>query len=390
MRVLIVHNRYSSRSPSGENLAVDDEARWLAGAGVEVVRHEVTNDDMVDVGPLARARDGLGVVWSTAARRRAEEALAAARPDVVHVHNLFPLLSASVPAAALRQGTPVVWTVHNRRVRCVAGTNFRDGRPCHDCRPGWRVPGVAHRCYADSLGASALVSAATSLYLRTARRGITPVAPSRAVADWLVAACGFAREAVQVKYNGVAAPPSPPAPAAGQRGFFYAGRLAADKGVGLLLDAWRQADVDAPLVLAGDGEAADEVRAAAAADPRITWAGQLAPAEALARLASARVVLVPSLWDEPFGRVAAEALAYGRPVITTGRGALGEIVDGATGWVCEPTAAAVAAAISEAATSDVAVAGRADAAVRAHAERFSPEVTTAGLVEIYKNVSGGG
>ena len=63
MRVVVVHNRYSSRTPSGENLAVDDEARWLAEAGVEVVRHEVTNDDMVDVGPLTRVRDGLGAVW---------------------------------------------------------------------------------------------------------------------------------------------------------------------------------------------------------------------------------------------------------------------------------------------------------------------------------------
>ena len=49
------------------------------------------------------------------------------RPDVVHVHNLFPLLTGSVPAAARRRGIPVVWTVHNRRVRCVGGGLFRDG-----------------------------------------------------------------------------------------------------------------------------------------------------------------------------------------------------------------------------------------------------------------------
>jgi glycosyltransferase involved in cell wall biosynthesis len=390
VRVVVVHNRYSSRTPSGENLAVDDEARWLAEAGVDVVRHEVTNDDMVDVGPLARARDGLGAVWSLPARRRFAGVLERSRPDVVHVHNLFPLLSGSVPALARRRGVPVAWTVHNRRVRCVAGTNFRDGQPCHDCRPGWRAPGVVHRCYASSLSASALVTAATSLYLRDARRGITPVAISRAVAGWVVASCGFAPDAVRVKYNGVAGPPPggpPPAPAAGQRAFLYAGRLAADKGVPLLLDAGRRAGVDAPLVLAGDGPEAGAVRAAAAADPRITWAGQLAPGDLLARMAEARVVVVPSLWDEPFGRVAAEALAYGRPVVTTGRGALGEIVDDHCGWVCGPSPAALAEALTEAAASDDAVATRAAAATRTHTARFSPEVTTRSLVEIYENLT---
>jgi glycosyltransferase involved in cell wall biosynthesis len=386
MRVLVVHNRYSSRTPSGENLAVDDEARWLAEAGVEIVRHEVTNDDMVDVGPLTRARDGLGAVWSLPARRRFAGVLDAARPDVVHVHNLFPLLSGSVPALARRRGVPVAWTVHNRRVRCVAGTNFRDGRPCHDCRPGWRVPGVAHRCYASSVSASVLVTAATGLYLRSARGGVTAIAISEAVADWVVGACGFARSAVRVKYNGVAGPGSPPPAPPGSRTFLYAGRLSHDKGVPLLLDAWRRAGVAASLELAGDGPAADEVRAAAASDPRITWLGQLSPSALADRLAGARAVVVPSLWDEPFGRVAAEALAYGRPVITTGRGALAEIVDHHCGWVCGSSADALAGSLSEAAASDAAVAERGAAAAAVHAARFSPQVTTDRLLEIYDDL----
>src|SRR5262249_34680254 len=121
MRVLTVHNRYSSRTPSGENLAVEDEARWLADAGVDVVQHLVSNDVMVVGGPGAGVGAGLGGVWSVPARRRSGRVLDEARPDVVHVHNLFPLLTASVPAAAARGGVPVVWTVHNRRVGCVAG-----------------------------------------------------------------------------------------------------------------------------------------------------------------------------------------------------------------------------------------------------------------------------
>ena len=106
MRALLVHNRYSSRVPSGENAVVDDEARWLRAQGVEVARHEVDNDSIVDPGPLARALDGLGAVWSVGARRRAARVLDEVRPDVVHVHNLFPLLTASVVAAALDRACP--------------------------------------------------------------------------------------------------------------------------------------------------------------------------------------------------------------------------------------------------------------------------------------------
>ncbi len=385
MRVLVVHNRYSSRSPSGENAAVDDEIRWLGIAGVDVVTHQVSNDEMVDVGPLDRVRDGLGAVWSVAARRRFERMLDECRPDLVHVHNLFPLLSASVPLAARRRGTPLVWTVHNRRVRCVAGGYFRDGQPCHQCRPGWRVPGVAHRCYADSLGASALVTAATSIFRRAARRGVVPVAISRTIADWLGSAGGFDRAAVRVKYNGVDAPTDPPPPPGEQRRFCFVGRLSAYKGIVPMLAAWRAADVDAELHILGDGDLAAEVRAAAAADPRIVWPGQVPPAQVADTLRASRAMLVPSLWEEGFGRVAAEAQAFGRPVITSGHGGLAEIVDDTTGWITGTSVAALAAAIGEAATSSEAVDRRGAAAARRHAERFSPEVTTAELIRIYED-----
>jgi glycosyltransferase involved in cell wall biosynthesis len=384
MRVLVVHNRYSSRVPSGENLAVDDEVRWLGEAGVDVRLHVVTNDELLARGVAARVRDGLEAPWSPSARRLFERALDQHRPDVVHVHNLFPLLTASVPTAARQRGVPVTWTVHNRRVTCVAGGNFRDGRPCYECRPGWRLPGVAHRCYARSGCASALVTAASSLFRLVARRGgVTPIAISHDMARWLVTAAGFDQGSVRVKHNGVAPPGRPVAPAADQRAFVFLGRLAADKGVTLLLDAWRRADVDAELRIVGDGDLAGEVKAAAADDPRMTWVGSVPHDGVGVHLEAARAVIVPSLWNEPFGRVATEAFAFGRPVITTGRGALSEIVDGSTGWVTGDSPATMSAAIAEAASSNQTVGDRGAAARERHAAHFSPRATTGHLMTIY-------
>jgi glycosyltransferase involved in cell wall biosynthesis len=387
VRVLVVHNRYSSRVPSGENLAVDDEVRWLRDAGVDVVRHEVTNDEIVAPGPLARARDGLEATWSPAARRAFDRVLDDLHPDIVHVHNLFPLLTASVPAAARRRGLPVVWTVHNFRVRCVAGTNFRDGRPCHDCRPGYRLPGVVHRCYAGSLSASALVGSATSVYLALARRrAIRPIAISEEIAAWLTAEAGFERTAIRVKYNGVA-PPAAATPAPGsRRNLLYSGRLSPEKGVDLLLDAWAGTSADAELHIVGEGPLADDVQAAARADPRIVSWGQVPGGEVASHIDRARAVVMPSVWREPFGRAAAEALAHGRPVITTGRGASAEVVGTEAGWIVGTDVAALTAALTEAATSDELVDAKGAAGHARHAERFSPEATTEALIDIYREV----
>ncbi|HET6949558.1 MAG TPA: glycosyltransferase family 4 protein [Acidimicrobiales bacterium] len=386
MRVLVVHNRYSAATPSGENVSVDHEVAWLREAGLDVAVHEVSNDDVLGAGAGVKLRAAAETPWSPRAAARFDEAARAARPDLVHVHNLFPLLTASVPARALRAGLPVVWTARNLRVVCVEGTHFRDGHDCAECRPGWRLPGVRYGCYRGSVPASALVTGATALFRRVARRRVTTVAISETMRDWLVGEAGFAPERVRVKYNGVPAP-SPESTDAGpaaRRTFLFVGKFAAYKGVDLLLDAWRRvAHPDAALCFVGDGPLAGRVREATA-DPRITWVGAVPPSEVAEHMARARAVVVPSVWDEPFGRVAAEALALGRPVVTTGRGGLAEVVGDEAGWITGTGPAALARAIDEAAGSDEAVTRRGAAGRRRHAEAFSPEATTRALLAVYE------
>jgi glycosyltransferase involved in cell wall biosynthesis len=271
----------------------------------------------------------------------------------------------------------------------VAGTNFRDDAPCHQCRPGWRVPGIRHACYADSRTASGLVTAATSLFRRNAQRRVTAVAISDHMRRWLVDEAGFAADRVRLKYNGVAGPPvgTPLEPAEASRAFVFAGHLTDHKGVTLLLDAWRRiGDVPASLVVLGDGPRATDVRAEVAADPRISWLGAVAAEEIPTHLATARAAIVPSVWEEPFGRTAAEALACGRPVVTTGTGGLAEVVDESSGWITGTDPAQLAAAIVEAATADAEVERRSRAARQRHADRFSPEATTKALLGVYDEV----
>lgn len=387
-RVLVVHNRYSAATPSGENVSVDHEVEWLRQAGVDVHLHETSNDEVLSGSVGAKVRTTAEMTWSPSAAHRFGAVLDRVRPDLVHVHNLFPLFTASVPWRAVHGHVPVVWTARNMRVVCVEGTHFRDGARCTLCRPGWRLPGIRHRCYRGSVGASALVTGATAIFRRLARTSVTSVAISGAMRTWLVEEAGFDPDRVHLKYNGVApygGQADLPGPEAGTE-FLFVGKLAEYKGVDLLLDAWQRVrHPHASLCIVGDGPMADRVeRGAAAADSRVRWAGYVPAAGVADHLAAARAVVVPSVWDEPFGRVAAEAMAYGRPVITTGRGGLTEVVGDAAGWITGTDPAALARAIDEAAGSDELVAARGAAGRARHARLFSPEATTAVLVDIYR------
>lgn len=389
MKVLVVHNAYSSRMPSGENVSVRSEIDWLRQAGVDVDVHQVSNDDLLTGGASNKLRAGVEAVWSRSARRAFSAALAESQPDIVHVHNLFPLLTASVPWDALRSSLPVVWTVRNWRITCVRGGHYRNDAPCQLCHLGWRVPGIRLGCYNDSRPASALLTAATSVFGVMARRRLTAIAISEHVRQGLIQTAGLKPDRVHVKHNGVAPPGEPgqlTSPAM-SRTLLFVGKLVEHKGIRLLLEAWQRLPaLDAELHFLGDGPLADEVADAAARDSRIRPFGQVPATDVGKHLAVARAVVVPSTWQEPFGRTAAEALAFGRPVITTGLGGLGEVVDGDSGWVTGADPEALAEAIAEAMRSDRAVDERGAAAVHRHRSRFSPGATTSALLEIYESV----
>src|SRR5690349_16131696 len=112
MRVLLVHNRYRTAQPSGENAVVDDEAILLREQGCEVQRLEVSSDEIGEWSLARRASLPAQVVWSRHGAALVSRAIAEFGPDVVHLHNTFPLLSPAAIRAAKHSGVPVVLTLH--------------------------------------------------------------------------------------------------------------------------------------------------------------------------------------------------------------------------------------------------------------------------------------
>ncbi len=382
-RVIVAHNRYRGALPSGENTVVAAEVERLRSAGVTVDLLIAESDDIGGLGLVDRLALPLAPTWSATTRRRFRSLVAAARPDVVHLHNPYPLLSPMIVRWAKAAGLPVVQTVHNVRHACLAGTWFRDGQECRDC-VGRTValPGVRHGCYATGRGASAALAGSLVAHRGTWRLVDRFLAVSESVTEALSAA-GIPDDRVEVRPNGVDDPGAPTPPVGRQ--VLFAGRLADDKGVPLLLAAWRAAPPPgATLRLAGEGPRRDLVEAAAAADPSITWLGVLDREAMRAEMDAAAVVVVPSASPEACPAVVLEAFAAGRPVVAGAIGGLTELVDDTVGAISELRPDALTSAVTTALGDAVALGA---AARRRYEERYTATRSLDRLLAVYDELA---
>jgi glycosyltransferase involved in cell wall biosynthesis len=324
MKILLVHNFY--QQPGGEDQVFRAEAGILRNAGHTVVELTETNDRVKEMSALALAR---ATIWNSDAYQRVYETAARERPAVVHFHNTFPLLSPAVYYAARRAGAAVVQTLHNYRFLCPAATLFRDGRPCEDCVGHLPWPGVLHACYRGSRTASAGIAAMLGFHRlrQTFSRQVDAFIVLNEFARQKFLRGGLPPEKLFLKPNFV-----DPDPSFGDGGetFLFAGRLSPEKGIEILLAAWRESP-DLPLLkIAGDGPLRAAVLDQIGSIKNAEYLGRIPHAEVLAAMKSSKALIQPSTWYEMFPVNVLEAFACGLPVIASDAGALPEIVSNRT------------------------------------------------------------
>ena len=319
LRVLVVHNRYQQRG--GEDTVVEAEAALLRSHGHAVQEYLRSNDD---IDTLPRAQAAIQTFWSRRTLSEVGALVSAFRPDLVHVHNTFPLVSPSVYYAAGRAGLPVVQTLHNFRLVCPQGMLLRDEKPCEDCvgRLPWRA--VVHRCYRDSSAQSSVLAAmlATHRAAGTWSRRITRYIALNEFCRERFIAGGLPADKIRVKPNFV----DLPAPAEQTRsGLLFVGRLSHEKGVAVLAEAMRRSsDADLPqLRVVGTGPQGAVFEGIAG----VRCVGMLAGDEVAAEMSRAAALIVPSIWYENYPRSIVEAFACGLPVIASRIGALPTLVE---------------------------------------------------------------
>jgi glycosyltransferase involved in cell wall biosynthesis len=332
MRILAVHNQY--QQPGGEEQIFAAETALLEVHGHEVYRYTLDNDEIANTAPLLLAKNTL---WNSTVYRELRAIIRKYQPQVAHFHNTFPLISPAAYYAAKAEGVAVVQTLHNYRLLCPNALFFRDGRTCEDCLgQAFPWPGILHSCYRGSRGASAMVAATTSFHslLGTWTQAVDKFIVISQFAMNKFIQGGLPADKLVLKPNFLHPVPTP---SEGSGGYaVYVGRLSIEKGLGVLLAAWKQLDRPFPLKILGDGPMADLVTQSARELPEIEWLGRRPSPEVYDIVGNAAFLVFPSEWYETFGQVAIEAFAKGTPVIASNIGAIPELVNVQSGLLFHP------------------------------------------------------
>lgn len=376
----MIHNRYRSAAPSGENVVVDLDVDLLRRHGVDVVTYIRASDEISDLPIRDKLMLPARATYARGSMQELRDLITRYRPDVMHLHNPYPMISPAAVRVTQSMHVPVTVTAHNYRIVCMNGVFFRDGHVCHDCaRNGTALPGVLHACYRGSRAQSAAMAVAITAHRRTWRRVNQFIAPSGFIRDFLTDA-GIESSRITLRPNVV---PDPGPAAAPGEGFLFAGRLSGEKGVTLLLDAWQRNPEGSTgtLTVIGDGPLRPEVEGLARRRSDLHYLGSKpreAVADALRRTAT---TVVPSTCDEVCPTIVLESLAHGRPVLGTARGGIPSLVGQDAGWIVDDEPGALARQFIRVARTDVASAA---AAARArYLAEFAPDVGVRRLLDAY-------
>src|SRR3954454_1764141 len=309
MRVLLLHNRY--RSEGGEERSVDLQLRALGRAGVE---HELVEARSDQVGRAAAA---------IALLRGGARSPDLPPADVVHVHNMQPLLGPRALEAARAAGARVVLHLHNARLFCAIGVASRDGGPCFRCHGRLTLPGLVLNCR-DSVAEAAVYAAGLSLHQPRVWRAVDRfLAPSTWAAGQL-ARLGVPSDRLEVLPHYL--PSFAPGSRAHEGAYaLVASRLSEEKGIDVAIEA--AAATGVPLRIAGEGPAEEELTALAGRlDAPVEFLGRVERERVAELLAGAAMVLMPSRYHEFSPYSALEAMAAGVPVVATPMGGLPELI----------------------------------------------------------------
>ncbi|MFT6099888.1 MAG: glycosyltransferase involved in cell wall biosynthesis [Arenicella sp.] len=312
MKILIVHNEYMLKS--GEETAVNNEVAALRHAGHEVLTYFVSNTEVNNI--FRKISAGLSTIYSFKHKRRISKILANQAPDIVHVHNFFPLISPSVFYACKDANIACVHTLHNYRIVCPSTTLFHDKKIYKEGINRNYLKVILDRVYRHSFVATTLLT--MSIIFHKLINTWTRV-------DALIALSDFQKNIfdqqvsanVEVLPHFTSAPPAnlnliKPFSQLPKHFHIYAGRLEYEKGIVTLVESWPS---DENLIIVGSGTEENVLNRLIKQRTNIFLLGQKSKEDVLRLMSKAQSCVVPSVVHETFGLAIIESISVGTPVI---------------------------------------------------------------------------
>ncbi|MBD1395616.1 glycosyltransferase family 4 protein [Pontibacter sp. JH31] len=387
MRILSIHNYY--KQAGGEDTVFHAEADLLEQHGHQVEKLTFSNKEVNSLTEKLKA--ALGVMYNPDSARRVEERIKAFQPDVIHVHNFFPLLSPAVFYVAHRLQVPIVMTLHNYRLVCPSALLYYKGRVqlenLHKTFP-WGA--IRQKVYRNSAVQTASVVLTTGMHklLGTWQHKV-----DKFIALTPGAAAMFRDSSLKLRPEQLAVKPNFTedlgiGEEVREDYMLYVGRLTPEKGIETLLNAHEVQSFK--LKIAGDGPLRERVENYAAENPEVEYLGFQNRAQILALLKKAKGLIFSSEWLETFGMTIVEAFSTGTPVIAAKIGGAEQLVeDGLNGLHYTPGHAAELADKVQQLVQEPKLALRlGNAARQSYEARYTPEANYHMLLSIYEDAMG--
>ena len=331
MKVLMVHNAYGKFS--GEEAVVRDIKSVLKFYDHDVISFERNSAELNDMkfGAVSAFFSGL---YNPFSRSKFRKLLEAERPDIIHIHNLFPLISPSILPVTKKSGIPVIMTVHNYRLDCPNGLYYSKGEICERCHGGKEYWCVLRNCEKNHL--KSLGYALRNWVARKQRAYLNNVSVYACLTEFqkqkLVSA-GYPAKRLSIIPNMVQLPETKVMNDA-KSYVGFVGRMSKEKGVSVLVESAKLCE-DIPFTAAGGYDTLPNLENQIPSNFKLL--GHCNPSELDAVYQSASFIVLPSVWYEGFPTVLVEAMLHGKAIICSDIGGLPEIVDdGVTGLLFKP------------------------------------------------------
>ncbi len=387
MKVLQVHNYYQSYG--GECHVVDEEKKLLEENGHEVIQYVRHSCDINSWNAAKKAFALISIPYNLAEYKSLLKFIEYVRPDVAHVHNVFPLFSPSAYSALAKAKIPTIQTVHNYRFLCPNGIFFTENKVCEECQTRGLFSAVRKRCVRDSYLISALYATAIANAWRT--KNIPENVSRFIVLNKFVyekfLAAGVPRSKLAICSNFIDSQiKNIPVK---KRYILYLGRLSIEKGVITLLKAVASLD-DVVLKIAGSGPEEHNLKqhVLEGAIDRVEFVGFVQGDEKARLIAEAICTVFPSECYENCPISVLESLSHGTPVIASNIGGLPDMIEhGVTGFLFEPGNSKNLAECIRVLLADLErLKSMSQKAMDKAVSQFGPEVHYRQLIAIYTDV----
>jgi len=337
MRILLVHNKYLLAG--GEDTVFNEEYNMLSKKNHIVSKLEVSNE-IIDVSNfLSKIKLFFNVLWNKESNKLIEKKIKEFKPDIVHIHNTFPLLSPSIYWKINKMKIPIVQTVHNFRMGCSNGLLLKNNKPCELCINGSSMNAIENKCYKDSYLMTSNVVLMQKIHsvMGTYKKKIDRYIVLTDFSREFLIKMNIDQKKISIKPNFVSENPF-----SNQNNIFsesnfkkdkthsfvFVGRISTEKGIDFLLQNFSDiAQKDINLIIIGDGPLKSDLEKKFLDDSRIKWLGRLEKKEILDVVSKCTALILPSSFYETFGMTIIEAFSVGTPVIATNHGSLPYVVE---------------------------------------------------------------